>query len=249
MHAKYLLRFDDICSTMDWVAWEKIEHALLKYKVRPILAVVPDNQDPKLVYSKDNKNFWKKIQSLQSLGFTIAIHGYQHKYETDDAGIVGLNNMSEFAGLSKEIQEEKIEKALNIFEDNGIKVRVWVAPSHSFDRNTIKILKKRDIELISDGYYLRPVKYLGATWIPQQIWKFRYFPFGIWTVCLHHNGMNDRDISALVRNIIAFNRHIINLDDIDCDKVSSKNFIDHVFSKVWLKFIKLKRWVKYYRGR
>jgi hypothetical protein len=24
--------------------------------------------------------------------------------------------------------------------------------------------------------------------VPQQVWSFRYRPFGVWTVCYHHNG-------------------------------------------------------------
>ena len=48
MSAKYLIRFDDICPTMKWSTWEKVEDILLRSNVKPILAVVPDNQDPSL---------------------------------------------------------------------------------------------------------------------------------------------------------------------------------------------------------
>ncbi len=47
MKARYLIRFDDICPTMNWTIWEQVEQVLRTYHVQPILAVVPDNQDPR----------------------------------------------------------------------------------------------------------------------------------------------------------------------------------------------------------
>ena len=47
--ARFLLRFDDLCPTMNWAMWDAIEAHLVRMEVRPILAVVPDNRDPKLV--------------------------------------------------------------------------------------------------------------------------------------------------------------------------------------------------------
>ena len=46
MSAKYILRFDDICSTMNWNKWNSIEDILIKHNIKPILAIVPDNKDP-----------------------------------------------------------------------------------------------------------------------------------------------------------------------------------------------------------
>ena len=45
---KYLLRFDDLCPTMNWKIWSEIEAVLLERRLKPVLAVVPDNQDPGL---------------------------------------------------------------------------------------------------------------------------------------------------------------------------------------------------------
>ena len=47
--ARYLIRFDDICPMMNWRIWAEIEAILLEKKVKPILDVVPDNQDPHLI--------------------------------------------------------------------------------------------------------------------------------------------------------------------------------------------------------
>ena len=46
--ARYLLRFDDLCPTMNWGMWDRIEELLVKASIRPIVAVIPDNRDPKM---------------------------------------------------------------------------------------------------------------------------------------------------------------------------------------------------------
>ena len=48
MSAKYLVRFDDICPTMNWSVWEAVEEVLVEADIKPILAVIPDNQDDHL---------------------------------------------------------------------------------------------------------------------------------------------------------------------------------------------------------
>ena len=46
--AKYLLRFDDLCPAMNWDTWSEIEVTLVRKGIKPLLAVVPDNQDATL---------------------------------------------------------------------------------------------------------------------------------------------------------------------------------------------------------
>ncbi len=116
MAAKYLIRFDDICPTMNWDIWKKIEQILIHQKVDPILAVVPDNKDKNLMVGEAELRFWDVVRSWQARGWAIGIHGYQHTYVTDQAGLVGLNNRSEFAGLDEHEQESKLIKALNLFQ-------------------------------------------------------------------------------------------------------------------------------------
>jgi hypothetical protein len=65
---------------------------------------------------------------------------------------------------------------------------MWVAPGHSFDRNTVAVLKKIGVSAISDGFGLAPyADPEGIFWVPQQLWEFRWRPFGVWTVCFHVN--------------------------------------------------------------
>ena len=67
----YLVRFDDVCPTMDWETWNKIEKVLVAEGIKPIMAVVPDNKDEKLKFAEENKNFWSKlIIQVFSLNFT-----------------------------------------------------------------------------------------------------------------------------------------------------------------------------------
>jgi predicted deacetylase len=196
MLARYLLRFDDLCPGMNWKVWSKIEDILLDEEIRPLLAVVPDNQDEALNVSLPNPCFWDRVRRWQSLGWTIGIHGYQHRFVTANPGILGLNKYSEFAGLSRPEQDAKLTAALAIFRREAVQPAIWIAPAHSFDHITLELLKAKDLRNISDGFYLRPnVDCLGLTWFPQQLWNFRRRPFGVWTICLHANSWTDEDIS------------------------------------------------------
>lgn len=192
----YLVRFDDICPTMNWEAWDAIEAHLVRHGVRPILAVVPDNQDPNLVVAPPRADFWDQVRRWQAMGWTIALHGYQHVYSNKNPGMLRLTAQSEFAGLSYEEQSSKLEKALAIFAQQGVRADAWVAPSHSFDRTTVRILKELGVPVISDGLWPWPFTEEGPmTWIPQQLWTFRSRPAGVWTVCNHHNGWSDRKVA------------------------------------------------------
>src|SRR5256885_866914 len=42
--ARYLVRFDDLCPTMNWDVWKSVEEVLFRTGIRPLLAVIPDNQ-------------------------------------------------------------------------------------------------------------------------------------------------------------------------------------------------------------
>ena len=48
MVCKYLLRFDDIAPNMNWRLFYKIKELLIKYKIKPILGVIPNNKDKEL---------------------------------------------------------------------------------------------------------------------------------------------------------------------------------------------------------
>jgi len=170
--ATYLVRFDDICPTMNWESWDKIEEVLISLNIKPLLAVVPNNQDEKLKVYRENYEFWARVRKWQSLGWSIAIHGYQHKYQTIEPGLMKLNKYSEFSGLSYEVQSKYLTNSLKIFKNNGICPDLWIAPAHSFDKITVKVLDELGIKVISDGFYTRPVERLGMIGFPSNYGSF-----------------------------------------------------------------------------
>jgi predicted deacetylase len=212
--ARYLLRFDDICATMNWPMWERIEQVLVARSIAPILAVVPNNADKKLVVGEANPRFWDRVRNWQAQGWTIGLHGDQHRYVTTDSGIVGLNRRSEFAGLPMAEQRLKIKRGLATFAREGVRADVFVAPAHSFDKTTLAVLHEAGLTTVSDCYYFRPVSRAGMVFVPQQLWRLRRLPFGTWTVCYHHNGFSEKDFAAFVRDLDAFEAAICGFGDV-----------------------------------
>jgi predicted deacetylase len=186
MSVKFLLRFDDMCPTINWDVWQKLEDVMIEEDVRPILSVIPDNQDPILHECEPNERFWERVRAWQARGWTIGLHGYQHRYVSRNAGLVGLKPYSEFAGVPLEDQRIKLKQALAIFTREGVRPDCWVAPAHSFDENTVSILISLGVRTISDGLALYPHRdSQNIVWVPQQLWRFRAVPFGVWTICIH----------------------------------------------------------------
>jgi predicted deacetylase len=207
--ARFVIRFDDICPTINWDTWNVIELCLTQLQLRPLLAVVPDNRDPDLEVGRAEPRFWERVRGWQARGWAIGLHGYQHRYETQDGGLIGLNPKSEFAGLPADEQAEKLRLALAVFSREGVRPDAWVAPGHSFDGTTVRLLQGYGLRVISDGFTFRPVTdALGMTWIPQQLWRLRPRPFGVWTACYHSNELTLQDLSVLASDFARFQDRI-----------------------------------------
>lgn len=242
MKSRYLIRFDDICPTMNWSVWESVESILLKYHIKPILAVVPDNQDPQLVVDAPRPDFWEKVRQWQSYGWTIALHGYQHLYCASASGLIGLNDRSEFAGLSYGEQRTKLEAAINILRRERLQADAWIAPMHAFDANTVKALCDLGIDVISDGFFTRPLRWQGARWVPQQLWRFRQMPAGLWTVCYHHNTWSEMEIQRLESDIKKYQSQIRSLaETLNEHDFSAHCCLDRLFASLWLFALKATR--------
>lgn len=215
MSAQYLLRFDDICPTMNWHVWQQIENILMAAGIQPVLAVVPDNRDPSLCLDPPRLDFWDRARAWQARGWTIGLHGYQHRYVTTNSGLIGRNKYSEFAGLPSKEQGAKLERALQIFEREKIHPDLWIAPAHSYDETTLDLLHTFNVRTLSDGYAIYP--YLdrrGIFCIPQQLGRFRRMPFGLWTVCLHPNSWTTADLKRFQTDIEKCWRNITSLEQI-----------------------------------
>ncbi len=228
---------------MNWDIWNEIEKTLVENDIKPILAVVPDNRDKNLDVFPANADFWDCVRRWQSRGWTIGIHGYQHDYTTRNPGILGLNRFSEFAGLSTAEQEEKINKSLKIFQKENVNPKVWIAPGHSFDAQTLKILKKHGIRIISDGHFLFPHTDADEMmWVPQQLWRFRSMFLGAWTIGFHHNTWSEQDLSRFHEQVRRFKPQIKCLDEIIAAyQDRHRTWMDGLFSKFYLTSLRFKR--------
>jgi hypothetical protein len=186
MSAKYIIRLDDASEYMDYQKWDPYFKLFDKYKIKPIIAVIPQNKDTKLINNTPNYLFWDLVRSWENKGYCIAMHGFDHVYLNTQSGLLKINPFSEFAGIPFNQQKEKLRKAQSIFEQNSIYPKVFVAPGHTFDINTIKALKVvTTVTIISDGFAIHGFKEFGIDWIPQQLWKPKRKHFGLWTICIH----------------------------------------------------------------
>lgn len=242
MTARYLLRFDDICPTMNWQNWARVDACLLRHQVKPILAVVPDNQDPALMVDAPRADFWDYIRSRQQLGWTIALHGWQHRYETRESGLLGINPYSEFAGLPAQVQRAKITSACAKFAQEQVRIDAWVAPGHSFDATTVEVLRQAGIDIISDGFYPRLVRHLDSVWIPQQLWRFRDLPGGLWTVCMHTNGLDETALAAFERDVQRYASRLTPISEaLRSRQPAPPGLLDRGFAALWLAMLKIKQ--------
>jgi predicted deacetylase len=235
MSVKFLLRFDDMCPTINWAIWQKLEDVMIEEGVRPILSVIPDNQDPTLHEGEPNERFWDRVRAWQARGWTIGLHGYQHRYVSKNAGIVGLKPYSEFAGVPLAEQQAKLKQALQIFAREGVRADCWVAPAHSFDENTVQTLASLGVRTISDGLALYPHRdSQNVMWVPQQLWRFRAVPFGVWTVCIHSKDDLYLDSEHFQRRIREYKHSITSLPAMaEAYARRKSSWTDRVFGELW----------------
>ena len=165
---KIAVRLDDITPDMDWERFLKFKALLDKYQVKPLIGVVPDNQDDNLKGTQEGapSDFWAYIKELQRQGWSVAMHGYRHIYSTDKGGIFPLNHFSEFAGVSYEEQLRMLTEGKQILAEKGIETDIFMAPAHSYDNNTLKALKETGFGKLTDGFGSRSYTWKGLTFYP-----------------------------------------------------------------------------------
>jgi predicted deacetylase len=183
--AQYLLRFDDLCPTMARERWRQFLDVIEEFRIRPILAVIPDNQDPSMELAPYDPAFWDEMQAMEVAGATIAVHGYRHVCASCGESLLGIHRRSEFAGVDAETQREWIRKGIGILRERGLNPQLWIAPRHGFDANTLTALHDEEMEYISDGFARIPFHRDSVMWIPQQLWSPVSKAEGLWTICIH----------------------------------------------------------------
>jgi len=246
--SRYFFRLDDIAPNMDWDKFNSLAAIFKKYGVKPLLAVIPDNKDPELLEFPFNPDFWQVINQLKNDGWIVAQHGYQHLYKTKDGGILGINKEGEFAGLDFEIQKKMMDNGNNIVKEKIGGSKIFVAPGHSFDKNTIEALKMDGFNYISDGIALYPFKKQGLIWLPQILWRPRKGLFGTTTIAFHSNTVSLEEINNLEKFIKENRNKIGNFSELmewhtqsDLIKRMITFFINQAFKIVW----RLAFWAKF----
>lgn len=209
----YIVRLDDASEYMSLDKWEAFFDIFDTYGVKPIVAVIPHVEDKKLIADHPFiSDFWERVDAWQQKGYVIALHGYNHVYTTKKSGIIKKNQRSEFAGVSYKKQADKIKKGWQIFKEHGIVSKVFVAPAHSFDENTLKALRaETDIRIVSDGFTHDTFHYKGMYWIPQQISRPEEKEFGVWTICYHPETAEQWQLNELKQFIAAHLDSFVNL--------------------------------------
>jgi len=209
-----LIRFDDVAPNMNWVMMEKCETLLNKFDIKPILGVIPNNQDSELMNYPLKNNFWDIVKKWQAKNWSIAMHGYAHLYdaETFKKDYFEYGGRSEFFGHSYEDQILKLKKGLKIFRDKNIEIKTFFAPNHTYDLNTFKALKECGIFQVVDGYGLSPFKFNGIKFIPQLFFKLYMLPYGIQSTQIHLNSWTEVDFKRFEKFIEKHHKKIINLD-------------------------------------
>lgn len=236
-NARFLFRMDDITPTMDWERFWALLRLFQRYRVKPLLGIVPDNHDHKLDRQKPHPNFWEIMNLLVERNLAdIAQHGYQHILERDSAHPL-LNapesrhyQRSEFAGYSFQEQLEKIQNGREVLRSHGLLTDYFFAPNHSFDFTTLSALKSAGFTAVSDGCALRPYRARGLVFIPQQLWHPIWMPTGTFTICLHSNQITPLEIRAIRKflrtpaRISSFSQEVRSYAPLPLDSVNNSVF-------------------------
>ncbi len=210
-----LIRMDDITECMNWEKMNKCEDLFDKYKIKPLLGIIPINKDPELLKFPKNIDFWNRVSNWKNKGWEITMHGYNHLYtqrSDKKKDLFNYGGNSEFYGLDYNTQLNKIKKGLEEFKKRNINIRSFFAPNHIYDENTLKALKNSNIKIIIDGYGLFPFYKNDILFIPQLFYKEIFLPIGIQSTQMHINDWNDESFKKFEEFIEKNKPKIVNLD-------------------------------------
>lgn len=212
---KTAIRLDDITPDMDFVKFNKIRGVLDAARVKPLIGVVPYSRDENLRIEKPHEDFAQLLKELEDAGWLIALHGYNHLYTSKNKGIFPLNNFSEFAGVDYDKQYMMINEGLSQLREWGVNPVMFMAPGHTFDKNTLKALKANNITKITDGFGEYPYIRDGITFYPISKKRSECISDkeGYSTYVLHTNTMNDKSMEAFWRMINTYSDNFISYDE------------------------------------
>jgi predicted deacetylase len=210
---KFVLRFDDVVPQMAWSKFDPFEQLSRELDIPLLVGVVPHCLDPTLAVEPARLDFWTLVRDWASRGWTIAQHGYTHQYVTDDPGILRIGKRSELAGLSYDDQYAKLAAGKQIMNEQGVWQPVFMAPSHSFDANTLRALAALDFQYLTDGWGVYPYALGGLTAVPQLFAKPLHFGFGVYSICLHVNTLTDAEVQGVLEFVRAHRSQFVSFDE------------------------------------
>lgn len=213
MTRRFVIRFDDVTPGMAWSKFAPFDALAQELNIPYLIGVVPDCRDPALSVEPDRADFWDFVRERAACGWTVAQHGHTHRYVTAERGLLGIGRKSEFAGLPFAMQKEKLAAGKGLLVREGVWQPVFMAPSHSFDENTVEALDDLGFESLTDGYGFYPYKIRGLMAVPQHISKPIGVGFGVETVCLHVNSLSAEQIEWHIAAIRARRGSIISFSE------------------------------------
>src|SRR5437588_8124748 len=150
---KVLVRLDDFTPNRNVSRWGQIEYVLDSLGIKPLVACIPS--DRYFGPAPTTEEFWDQVRKLQRKGWAIAVHGETHLVTPIAPGTsqeIFFAEKAEFVGLPEDVQLQKVARAWRAFAEQGVRPKVFVAPNHGFDANTVRaICKHGAMPFVSDG--------------------------------------------------------------------------------------------------
>ncbi len=188
-----------------------MENLLDKYKIKPLVGIIPDNKDPSFQWEYDS-SFWSDtVDRWKSKHWSLAQHGTHHAiYKATSQG-----EYSEFHGKTLQEQIDLLKIGHEILSEHGVTPSCFFAPCHSYDFNTYTALKKLNyFRYISDGYAFKHFYENDLLFLPSLFdTPHKILPFGVYTFVFHPNHTTDQQYKHL-EQFLKKNKHcIISADD------------------------------------
>ncbi|WP_287171558.1 DUF2334 domain-containing protein [Mesorhizobium sp.] len=210
---KFVIRIDDVCPTMNMEAFTTVVSEMNELRIGSLLGVVPDNRDPNLIVSEPDPSFSTMIRRLVDNDWIVAQHGFTHVYDSQGSTILGLRPKSEFAGHPLDVQRERIRLGKALLTERGFATDIFMAPGHSFDFFTLEALRLEGFKYVTDGYGVYPYHFEGLVFVPQLFSNPLNFGVGVYTICLHLNSIDKRDLTKVLKFIRSRRNDIVSFYD------------------------------------
>lgn len=247
---KIAVRLDDITPDMDWKKFGIMEKMLDENHIAPLLGIVPDNQDENLKQEAAVPDFEERIRKWKEKGWVFAMHGWKHLYTTKKGGLFPLNRFSEYAGIDVEKQRKMIFDGKEKLHKIGVDTDIFMAPAHSFDKNTLSVLKEAGFRYITDGFGKVPYERKNLTFLPIAFQKKKDIlrKEGYTTLVFHTNTMKEQDFAEFETILKEHKEKFISYEEYVNLPVKKRGYSEYIkeyamatFKRILVKIYSLKR--------